>query len=495
MSAVAAPPRPLTERSALDLAGAIREGEVSSQEVVGAHIARLREVQPRVNALAAERFEAALEEAEAADRRVAEGGELPPLLGVPCTIKESIALAGMPNCAGLLARREHRAPRTASTAARLIEAGAIPVGVTNTSELCLWVESDNFVYGRTNNVYDPSRVAGGSSGGEGAAVGAGGAPIGLGTDIGGSIRLPAFFNGVFGHKPSPWIVPNSDMFPSAEGEGSRLLGTGPLTRRAEDLMPFLRIVAGPDGVDPYTREVELGDPESVSLAGLPVVLGEQTSMIPARKELRDARERAADALAAAGASVRHVSLRSWRRALEYYLAALQTGAGTTVRDILEDEVEDVAKLALRRVGWGAIRRRGPHTMPIFILLAVEALAARVPEKRTRRAIAAGRALAEEVEGVLGDGVLLHPPHARVAPKHTRTVGRAWAVTPTAVFNLLGLPVTQVPLGLNPAGLPLGVQVAAVRDNDHVTIAAALELERRLGGWIPPPAWRPPRGTA
>ena len=124
---------------------------------------------------------------------------------------------------------------------------------------------------------------------------------------------------------------------------------------------------------------------------------------------------------------------------------------------------------------------------MVILLATEALAARTPERLTKRALAAGKALAREVEDVIGDGVLLHPPHPRVAPKHGRTVGRPWVITPTAVFNLLGLPTTQVPLGLNSAGLPLGVQVVAGMDRDHVAIAVALELERAFGGWVPPPA--------
>ncbi len=489
MSTVAAPAGSVTERSALSLAAAIRAGEVSSRDVVEAHIARLEAVQPRINALAADRFAAAREEADAADRRVAEadGDErLPPLLGVPCTVKESIALAGMPNCAGLLARRDHRAVESAPVAARLVGAGAIPLGVTNTSEMTMWIESQNFVYGRTSNAYDPSRAAGGSSGGEGAAVGSGGSPIGLGTDIGGSIRIPAFFNGVFGHKPTAWVVPNTGNFPTAEGEVTRLLAAGPLARRAEDLMPVLRAIAGPDGIDPYCREVELGDPADVRLDGLGVIVSEEASWVPARRELRDARERAADALAAAGARVRHVPLRSMRRALELYLAALQSGATQGFRQMLEAEVGAAGRLALRRVGWGAVRRRGPHTLPTVILLATESLFARTPPGRTRRALAAGKALSREVEAVIGDGVLLHPPHARVAPRHGRTVGRGWVVTPTAVFNLLGVPVTQVPMGLNAAGLPLGVQVAAGWDRDHVAIAAALELERAFGGWVPPP---------
>jgi fatty acid amide hydrolase 2 len=489
MTTVATAIGSLTERSATQLAAAIRGGEVSSRDVVEAHIERLEAVQPRINAVVADRYDAAREEADAADRRVAEAdgpADLPPLLGVPCTIKESIAVAGMPNCAGLLARRAHRASETAPAAARLLDAGAIPLGVTNTSEMTMWIESENFVYGRTSNAYDPKRVAGGSSGGEGAAVGAGGSPIGLGTDIGGSIRLPAFFNGVFGHKGTPWVIPNTGNFPPPDGEVSRLFALGPLARRAEDLMPVLRAIAGPDGIDPYCREVELGDPAEVRLDGLDVVVSEHASWVPPRRELRQARDRAADALAAAGARVRRESLRSMRRALELYLAALQAGAETSFRELLEKETEQVGELALRRVGWDALRRRGPHTVPTFALLLVETLFGRISRLRARRALAAGEALTREVEGVIGDGVLLHPPFARVAPRHGRTVGRGWVVMPTAVFNLVGLPVTEVPLGLNRRGLPLGVQVAAGRDRDHVSIAVALALERACGGWVPPP---------
>jgi fatty acid amide hydrolase 2 len=137
----------------------------------------------------------------------------------------------------------------------------------------------------------------------------------------------------------------------------------------------------------------------------------------------------------------------------------------------------------------AARGKGPHTMATMILLATEPIAARTPARRTRKAIAAGRSLADEVAALLGDGLLLHHPFARVAPRHGKTVGRPWVITPAATFNLLGLPVTEVPLGLSPtSGLPLGVQVAAAARGDHRTIAAALELEQRLGGWVPPRAY-------
>ena len=320
---------PITERSATSLAAGIRSGELRAADVVDAHIRRLEAFAPRINALVADRFTAARAEAAAVDARVrdaAPGETLPPLLGVPFTVKESIALDGMSHSGGLVARLEVRAEQTAPPTARLIAAGAIPLGVTNTSELTLWIESVNRAHGRTRNPYDPRRAAGGSSGGEGAAVGSGGSPFGIGSDIGGSIRIPSLFCGVFGHKPSSGLVPTSGNYPpSAEGN-SPLLGIGPIARRAEDLIAVLRIIAGPDAGDPTAREMEIGDPAAVSLAGLRVVIAEGTAWRPLHPDLLAARERAAGALAAAGARIERVQLRSWRGALLPFLTRLQAGS-------------------------------------------------------------------------------------------------------------------------------------------------------------------------
>jgi fatty acid amide hydrolase 2 len=472
----------ITERSAIELAAAIRRGELSAAEVVDAHIERHQRMAPRIHAIAADRYELARVEAAEADRKLAAappGVEWPPLLGVPFTVKESLELRGMPNSAGLLARRAVRAQQSAPAVQRLLDAGAIPLGVTNTSELTLWIESENRVYGRTSNPYDPTRTAGGSSGGEGAAVGSGGSPFGIANDIAGSIRIPAFFCGVFGHKPSFGLVPNSGAYPLALGESGRMLGTGPIARRAEDLMPLLRIIAGPDGVDRHVRDAELGDPDAVSLQGLPVVTVEDTTRLPISGELRDARERAVGALMSAGASVRRVRLRSWRSAVLPYLATLQAWSGQTTLGLLLDAGEQ--RPTLREL----LRRGGPHTLPTRIAVAIDLLG-EPPDSRLReRLLTAGRRVADELLEVVGDGVLLHPVHPRVAPQHGRTLGRPWLLTPAAVFNLAGAPVTEVPLGLSERGLPLGVQVAAGIGGDHVSIAVALELERSFGGWVAP----------
>ena len=466
----------ITSRSALSLARAIRAGELSASEVVEAHIECHQRLALRINALAADRFDLARREATLADELLRSAGPaevLPPLLGVPFTVKESIALTGMPQSAGLVARKDCLATRNAPALQRLLDAGAIPLGVTNTSELTLWIESSNRLYGRTNNPYDPTRTAGGSSGGEGAAVGSGASPFGLASDIAGSIRVPGLFCGVFGHKPSSGLVPNTGTYPGTPGPAGRMLGVGPLTRHAEDLIGVLSIIADAGGRAPDGR---LGDPAGVSLQGLRVVILQESSLLPISRELHDARERAA-----ARAQLHRVALRSWRYAWLPFVATLQAEAEQTTLSLL-------AAAGAKRPTWRSLLAPGgPHTLPTRMTLAPELLPQGSQPPGRKRLLAAARELVGELTETIGDGVLLHPAHPRVAPRHGRTLGRPWLLNSCAVFNLAGVPVTEVPLGLSAAtGLPLGTQVAAGMNRDHVSIAVAIELERAFGGWVPPP---------
>ena len=476
----------LTERSAVKLAHAIQRRELSATRVLEAHLEVLERSQPRLNAIVADRFSQARERARAIDQRIGAAAlrgsglvDAPPLLGVPFTVKESIALEGMPNSAGVLARRDHRPRRSATAVERLVDAGAIPIGVTNTSELTLWIESENPVYGRTSNPYDPARTAGGSSGGEGAAVGSGASVFGVAADIGGSIRIPALFCGVFGHKPSAGLIPTTGVWPSTAGEAARMLAVGPLARRAEDLLALLKVMAGPDGVDPVAKKLELGNPAKVSLDGLLVTVVEDSWITPMSRDMRDARERAVGALAGAGARVRSLSLRSWRTALLPFLAALQnTGTESTrVAALLQEAGEP--DIGLRSLLLG----KGKHTLPTRLTVLAEALPSRGQSRE--QLLARSRNLADELVEAIGDGVLLHPAQFSVAPRHRRTYGRPWLAMPAAIFNLAGVPVTEVPMGLGSNGLPVGVQVAAAHGADHLSIAIALELEAVFGGWVPP----------
>src|SRR4051812_5560958 len=334
--------------SALELAAAIRAGELTSREVVDAHIARLEAFQPRTGAVAVPCFEQARAAADAAD--AFDGGERPPLHGVPCTIKESFACEGLPNAAGLVSRRDHRAPHDAPTVAALRAAGAIPLGLTNTSELCMWIESTNKLYGRSSSAYDARRAAGGSSGGEGAAVGSGGSPFGLGSDIGGSVRIPAFFNGVFAHKPTPRLVSNEGQFPAAEGASERMLTPGPICRRAEDLMPVLEILAG--------RSLDA----AVDVAALEVVVIEGDGLLPGSRRVAGGVQRAAGALQALGARVRTERVRRLRTAFNVSLAELSAANQTTFAALLGGGGEPVRLRA-------ALRRGAAHTAMSRIILA------------------------------------------------------------------------------------------------------------------------------
>jgi fatty acid amide hydrolase 2 len=461
----------LLRASATELAEAIASGRVTSREVVDAHIAQLERAQPRTNAVVADRYDQAREEAGRADARVRAGGDLPPLLGVPCTVKECFALEGMPQTAGLVSRAGHRAQESAPSVQRLLDAGAIPLGVTNTSELCMWWgASDNKLYGRSSSAYSRWRTSGGSSGGEGAAVGSGGSPFGLGSDIGGSIRIPAFFNGVFGHKPTPGLVPNEGQFPCATGGAMRMLATGPLARRAEDLMPLVRILSA---------RADLPDPASVELDGLPVLGVESAWAIPVRADVRLALRRASGHLATTGAVVEEKRFGQLARSFEMLMAGLSTDEAM-FREILGD---GQARRA-RELWPELLRGRSPHTLPSVMLATLEK-GRTLTERRTRRLVELGEHLAEEFAEAIGDGVLLYPPHPTVVPLHHRSLLRPWGCAYTGAFNVMGFPVTQVPLGLTSRGLPTGVQVAARPGNDHVAIAVALELQRRFGGWVPP----------
>uniref|UniRef100_T1GZI8 Amidase domain-containing protein n=1 Tax=Megaselia scalaris TaxID=36166 RepID=T1GZI8_MEGSC len=168
-----------------------------------------------------------------------------PFLGVPISTKDCIAVKDMKHTSGLYARRDIRSKVDSDAMALMRAAGAIPFALTNVSELCMWWESFNTVHGRTRNPYDTNRIVGGSSGGEGTIQGSCASPFGLGSDIGGSIRMPAFFNGIFGHKPSMNIVSNKGQFPIPFcDEQNSFLGIGPMCRHAVDLKPVLKIIAG-----------------------------------------------------------------------------------------------------------------------------------------------------------------------------------------------------------------------------------------------------------
>ena len=235
---------------------------------------------------------------------MARGDDLGPLHGVPITLKDSIDTEGVVTTGGTKGRADFVPEQDSTVAARLRAAGAILLGKTNTPELTLAGETANLVYGRTNNPYDVTRMPGGSSGGAGAIIAAGGSPLDMGSDTGGSIRLPSHFNGIAGIKPNSGRVPRTGhIVPYGMGAVDSLTQLGPMARYVEDLALSLPIIAGPDWIDPAIVAMPLGDPADVDVASLRVAMHTDNGLMSPTKETADAVIAAAAALGEAGVSV------------------------------------------------------------------------------------------------------------------------------------------------------------------------------------------------
>ena len=253
----------LWQMGALELAGAIRAGDVSSREVVEAHLMRVDKVNGDLNAIVRLLADEALTAADAADRAVADGGELGPLHGVPCTVKENIDVAGTPTTQGVIALAEAVAAVDAPAVARMRAAGAIPFARTNLPDLGLRIHTHSSLHGLTRNPWNPHVTAGGSSGGEASALASGMSPIGLGNDIGGSLRNPAHCCGIASIKPSVGVVPMATVIPPEDLmlAQQQMLVEGPMARHVADVRAGLLTIAGMDVRDPRSVPAQLTDAE------------------------------------------------------------------------------------------------------------------------------------------------------------------------------------------------------------------------------------------
>lgn len=469
--------------SVVQLAAAVRERELSPVELVDAHISRIEEVNPALNALVADRYERARDEARRAEQallRAKSSTDLPPLHGVPCTVKEFIGVADMPYTAGLVARQGRVASEDSEAVARLRRAGAIVLGVTNGPDGGMWMETHNKIYGRTNNPWDLRRTPGGSSGGEAALVACGASPFGLGSDIAGSIRIPSAFCGTFGHKPTGGMVPNTGHWGS-EGSTSRFLVSGPIGRRVEDLELVLSLIAGPDGRDPHTREWDLSAPPVEDLKDVVVYPVESNGINLVSESMRREVRRAARALEARGAVVRSFDSSLLRLAFPIWAVGMsEANADAPSFSALLGEGREIPlarEMARTLVG------RASMTFPALALAALDSVASKLPRRLTA-GVPRPAELRDELEDLLGrNGVILHPPYTRPAPLHVTPLLTPIDFICAGVFSVVEFPVTQVPTGFDRRGLPVGVQVAARRGNDLLTLAVARALEEDLGGWV------------
>lgn len=475
---------------AIKLSQQIREGHVTSEEVVESFISRIKRVNPLINAVVEKRFEQALKEARDIDRKLNEArnneGDRAilnlPLVGVPVSVKETISVDGYSFTGGLVGRRFVKAPKHAEAVKLLINNGMIPIALTNVPELAMWWDSSNPVYGRTNNPYDLARIPGGSSGGEGALLAAAGSVVGIGNDIAGSIRIPANFCGIFGHKPTPFVVSNEGMYPTVKGEREKLLGMGPMTRYACDLAPMLKVLAG-------AKAEKLRLDEPVDLSKLRVYFVD---------ELGDplASSCNSDILKGVHEAVSHLANRFKINAEKVFFDEFKHGfflwsaeansepdAPTMAKQFKDGstgELNPVVEIAKK------VLNNSEHNMNSILATTLEKFSPSHGSRGNKMLRQRAAELRQRFNELVGDeGVLLIPTHPEPAPKHHTTFLKIFNVSYTSVTSVLQAPITQCPLGMSDEGLPFGVQIIAKPFNDRLTLAVAQELEKVFGGWIPP----------
>ncbi|MET0325644.1 MAG: amidase [Ilumatobacteraceae bacterium] len=472
--------------SARQLARAVRSGAVSSVELLRGYLERVDRLNPAINAIVVDDRERALADAAAADEARAQGQPVGPLHGVPMTVKENFSIPGQPTTWGYPDAAGNIASEDAVVVARLRAAGAVIFGKTNIPIAMADFQSYNDVYGTTNNPWDTSRGAGGSSGGSAAALAAGLTGLEYGSDIGGSIRNPAAYNGVYGHKPTYGIVPKRGQGLGQPVGESPISVVGPLARSAEDLAVALKVTAGPDLEDGY--RLALPAPPT-SLAGLRVAVWlDQPDIAPVDDAVTGPIEEAAKALAAAGASV-DFGARPAFDVGEAHAAYLQVLMATmSARDpeydrlaARADELEPGDESPYAR----SLRNSTARHRDIVL-----ANAAREGQRW------AWRAFFQDHDVLLAPITVTPPfPHDHSQPLIARTMTVNGVAVP--YFDQLfwaglaisaHLPATAAPVGLTPDGLPVGVQIIGDAYRDRTTIWAAGQLARQIGGFTPPPGF-------
>ena len=447
--------------SATELARVIREKEISSLEVVKACLARIEAVNPMINAVVQLRADAALKEAREADRALAHGQLNGPLHGVPMTIKDSFETAGLLTTAGTEGLKAYVPGQDATTVSRLRAAGAILVGKTNTPEITLDLETVNFVYGRTNNPYDPTRSPGGSSGGAAAIVAAGGSPFDIGSDTGGSIRIPSHFCGIAGIKPTAGRVPRTGHIPFLEsGAAEAFTQVGPMSRYVEDLGLILSIVAGVDWRDPAVVPMSQMDTEAANLQTLRVAYYTENGSRPPTAETIQTVGAAVAVLADMGASIHEDRPPDIELSAGLWTGLFSADGGAWVKNLLE-------KLGTKdmhpSLEWTQTGKD----------LSTSEYAPLITGWNTFRS--------SSLNFLKNYDVIICPVHAVPATPH----GKPAPLNYTFAYNLLGWPVVVVRCGSSPEGLPIGVQVVARPWREDMALAVALQLEKTLGGWQRP----------
>ncbi|XP_047474132.1 fatty-acid amide hydrolase 2-like [Penaeus chinensis] len=489
----ARPLRPITDpvlvQPAHVLAEWIRSGKVTSYAVVKAYIDRIGVVNPVLNAVVDDRFRQALTEAREVDRVLASSSPeekerlatSKPFLGVPFTTKENVRVKGLSHTGGLVARIGRRAKEDAVVVTLMKDAGAIPMCVSNVPELGIWWESANQVYGRTSSAHDISRTPGGSSGGEGALLASCGSPLSVGTDVGGSIRIPAYCSGVYGHKPtSGWVsLEGAGLYTEKLRKGGVLVA-GPLGRCVKDLILALQVLAPQDatGLQDKIEKTELSKTKVwwAEELGSPLYSSVDFRLRNLLHRVLHFLDHSNAAYVAKWPLDMSAAYQIWNNKM----ADDYSGEPSLACDMTDRKGE--INLAWEWMLW--LVGRGRHTFPTLFQAVLHK--AYGQKKKPETSPFYWKTYQEKFKEVLGnDGVLILPVLPIVSPYHNEPILNPFDYCYSGMFNAIEFPSTAVTLGQTSDGCPIGLQIVTTPGNDHLSLAVATALERKFGGWVPP----------
>jgi fatty acid amide hydrolase len=499
----------LTELSAVELASLIAQGDVTSQDVIEAHIERIEQVNPKLNAVVVKRYQQARTEAKEMDARRARGEKLGPLHGVPMTIKESIDLKDTSSTFGLEGQKNNVVKQDSNSVARLREAGAIILGKTNVAQLLLYYESDNPVYGRTNNPWNLERTPGGSSGGEAAIIASGGSPIGIGTDLGGSLRIPATFCGTVSLKPTTGRLNDPGRYSVPIGQRAIISQIGPMARSVEDVAKLLEILNN-GNVEP---PLPLGDYRKVDISNLRIGYYSNDGIFAPAPAIQRTIKDAVDTLQKYGAQVVEWTPPQLPEAAHLFFAILSADGFANFHRLWNGGKRDprantLAMLAgmpapMRLLVSGMLKASGQKTMGSFLQHF-----GHTHTDQYWQLIEAQMDYQQRFAQALdrdGIDIILCPACPLPAFTHGASNELGTAGTYAMLYNLLGYPAGVVPFSRvgkseeigrkdskdtvekialkveqNSAGLPVGVQVVARPWREHIGLAVMSAIEKEAG---------------
>jgi amidase len=477
-----------------DLLGALRARRVSSRELFDLHVDRIARFNGKLNAIVETDFERARRAADAADARRARGEDAP-LLGLPMTLKESINVRGLRTTAGMPFWKDFVSQHDAPVTVRVQDAGAVVMGKTNVPQMLADWQSNNPLYGRTNNPWDLARTPGGSTGGGAAALAAGLTPLEFGSDIGGSIRVPAAFCGVYGHRPSETAMPRSGQlpFPPMPNAAAVMGVQGPLARSAEDLELALDVAAGPEQGEDVGWRLSIPPARHARLSEFRVAVLPSIEWVPLDAEIAGALDALAFRLGRLGCLVKTAQpdgLGDHREHFALYRTLL--AAVTAARVPADERQARIETLKTRDDEWTRAARRGMESgAPEFLAWAAQ-------RERYRMA---WRAFFREWDVVLAPSFFVpaYPHQDRPWPDTPASMRRTLEVNGVPVLEDLGLvypsvatlagqPATAFPVGLTRGGLPIGLQAIGPYLEDRTPIRFAALVGQEFGGFSRPPGY-------